>query len=159
MTELEDALLSYPPRPESEFEWEDLLVRLEVMPRALAVSMEDVGYMNPAVDTILADLVDREENARQLLEGAAAAAEGWVAPLSMPSQVVIFQEDNMARFVRLRVRNFAMVQRRGIDVWDWAARLDDGRRATVYQLFGYLAASDVETLAALRGAARGTDAC
>ncbi len=159
MTDPETALLSYPPRPESEFEWEDLLVRIEVMPRALGVAIEEVGDMDPTMEAILAELVNREEIAQGLLEGAAAAAEGWDAPLSEASQVVILQEDNLARFVRLRVRNFAMVQRRGINVWDWAARLGDGRRATVYQLFGYLAAGDVETLAALRGAANGTGAC
>src|SRR5690606_27431838 len=117
------------------------------------------GTLDPAVEDLVSELVGREEFAQRLLEGAAAAAEGWETPLSTPAQVVSFQEDNLARFVRLRVRNFAMVQRRGIDVWDWSAKLDDGRRATAYQLLGYLAAGDVETLAALRGAARGSGAC
>lgn len=154
-----DVTLSFPTRPQSEFEWEDLLVRIEVMPRALGVSMEEIDAGEPAVDRILTELVGREEASRRMLEDAAALAEGTVASLSAPSQVVTFQEDNLARFVRLRVRNFAMVQRRGIEVWDWTVRLDDGRRATVYQLLGHMAASDVETLAALRGAARGTGAC
>jgi hypothetical protein len=159
MMNLADDLLSYPARPESEFEWEDLLVRVEVMCRALRVTLEEIGDGEPAVERILAGLAAREEDARRLLEDAAEVAAGRSPSLSAPSQVVSFQEDNLARFLRLRVRNFAMVQRRGIDVWDWTVRLEDGRRATVYQLLGHLAASDVETLAALRGAARGTGAC
>ena len=38
-----DDLLKLPARPESEVEWEDLLVRLELMPKALRVELEHPG--------------------------------------------------------------------------------------------------------------------
>ena len=54
------------------------------------------------------------------------------------------------QFVRTRSRNFAMVQRRGIEVWDWGAAAGTVTRASVFQVLTRLAQSDVEALARLR---------
>jgi hypothetical protein len=69
------------------------------------------------------------------------------------------EEDGVRRFERLRTRNFAMVQRRGIEVWEWRLETGDHTRPTVYQLLAYLAEGDIESLAKIRAATRGTDAC
>ena len=58
----------------------------------------------------------------------------------------------------MRARNFAMVQRRGVDVWEWAGELD-GVRVTVYQLLSWLMRRDAEALAALRSPAPAVGAC
>ena len=52
--------------------------------------------------------------------------------------------------MRTRNRNFAMVQRRGIDVWDWGAAVDLSPRVSVYQVLARLAQGDVDALARLR---------
>ncbi|HEX2203767.1 MAG TPA: hypothetical protein VHG91_10740, partial [Longimicrobium sp.] len=52
-----------------------------------------------------------------------------------------------------RGRNFAAVQRRGIDVWEWAGALPDGSTLTPYRLLGAAVAMDGAVLAELRGTA------
>jgi hypothetical protein len=135
-----------PRRPDSEFEWEDLLVRLELMPRALRVALES-GESDPTWATdVLIELAEREWTVGELLDriagGARASADA--------SQVTVFQGDALERFVRLRARSFAMVQRRGLEVWDWETRLDDGSTATVHQLLTLLVREDVAALATIR---------
>ena len=63
------------------------------------------------------------------------------------------QEDDdplgrVRRFAGLRARTFAMVQRRGLDVWDWRVEGD----GTVYQLLRWLAEHDASLLTRLRAA-------
>ncbi|MEX2584509.1 MAG: hypothetical protein WD766_14670 [Gemmatimonadota bacterium] len=146
------ALAASARRPESEVEWEDLLVRIEVMPRALRVLLEGVDGSDPTVRALLADLLRREAFASDFLERAAGHPG---EPQTMPTQ-----EDAVERFVRLRTRNFAMMQRRGIDVWEWEAEIAGGGTASVYQLLSALAAGDVDLLAALRGfSGTGSGAC
>jgi hypothetical protein len=151
-----ESLLKFPPRPASEFEWEDLLVRIETMPRALGIAMEDTSPDGPGLRSLIDELVDRETHASRFLEAAAARAEGWTAdPAPVPGNA---ERDGPRRFERIRARNFAIVQRRGIAVWEWrAVPGEDG--PTVYQLMEYLAESDVETLARIRAATRGSGAC
>lgn len=152
-----EPMADFPRRPPSEVEWEDLLVRIELMPRALRFVLEHVDRDQPAVDVVLATLLEREEGARDLLERA-AGLEVSVTNASIAMQSIDTQSDKMERFVRCRIRNFAIVQRRGIAVWGWEARAD-GVSVTIYQLFLNLARGDVAALAALRGAAVGTVAC
>lgn len=151
---MSDRMLSpvdLPPLPGSEFEWEDLLVRIEVMPRALSVTIESAGAVDSVVHEVLDDLVLREEEAARFLENLTAPEGADLRPPGGSARGSA--EAKLARFARLRVRNFAMAQRRGIEVWEWSARLEGGERATVYQLFNYLARGDVEALARLRGSA------
>src|SRR5690606_10022018 len=64
------------------------------------------------------------------------------------------------RFVSLRARNFAMLQRRGLEVWRWTAPFADYGEASAYQVVGWLVARDVLALEALRArSGTGTAAC
>ena len=141
-------LAALPARPESEFEWEDLLVRLELMPRALKVQMENAGAATDAHS--LAEHVRLEAFVNDRLERAATGeAAAAPAPDSVRPEVGDPAEE-VDRFVRLRSRNFAMLQRRGINVWDWSVEVDGSTRATVFQLLTLLARRDVELLGRLR---------
>lgn len=169
-----EELRNHPELPESEFEWEDLLLRLEVMSRALRVEMENA--VPEKAQPILLELADREAVAQRLLEevagvgqdpqegsgtggsqgGRAAHAEAGVPPLSAvdetgyTSSVEASGSALVDRFVRLRSRNFAMLQRRGIEVWKW--RIPSGLAAgvTVFQLLSLVVRGDVEILGRLR---------
>lgn len=155
-----EALDEFPQRPESEFEWEDLLLRLEIMPRALRVELERAK--KEEAPAILAVLTEREETVQRLLEAVAVAGVAPGEP-GIPSGAEASVSASGAgpadgseveRFVRLRGRNFAMLQRRGIDVWNWKVRIGAAGEATVFQLLSFLAHEDVETLARLRQARR-----
>lgn len=171
-------LQSHPELPESEFEWEDLLLRLEVMSRALRVEMENVNEDD--VQPILAELAGREALVQRLLEeasgivsgasadspsvGAAGSDEARIPSLGGESFVshdatATYQHGGepaagaaVDRFVRLRARNFAMLQRRGIEVWKWTIRSEPAAGATVFQLLSLLVGGDVEILGRLRQA-------
>jgi hypothetical protein len=159
MTETIESLRRLPERPISEFEWEDLLLRIELMPRALKVVLEQLGEDNDVVRQVLEALVEREEWAARFLEGAAVHAAGCAQPFARRGQMVILHEDKLDRFVRFRIRNFAMVQRRGIGVWGWSVEAGDSQPATVFQLFTHLAQSDVNSLSTLRGTGHELDVC
>ena len=60
----------------------------------------------------------------------------------------------LAEYARLRTRSFVMVQRRGLNVWDWQVRGGPYDGATAYQLFQAAAQMDGMLLAAVRGAGR-----
>ncbi|MDR0786364.1 MAG: hypothetical protein LBG44_00610 [Gemmatimonadota bacterium] len=151
-------LLNFNPHPASEFEWEDLLVRIETMPRVLHVTLEEAGTDHPRVRLLVEELAARESRASEFLEAAAGRAEGWsVSPTGAPDDP--HAESASHRFARMRARNFAMVQRRGIEVWGWRADSGEGPGPTVHQLMEYLAEGDVESLALIRAAAGEADAC
>jgi hypothetical protein len=46
-----------------------------------------------------------------------------------------------------------MVQRRGLEVWQWSAPLGGGGSATVHQVLLWLSTRDAELLSGLRAAA------
>lgn len=151
---LTDRLAAWPERPPSEVEWEDLLYRLELMVRALRVTLEDAPAEDERLAEPLRDAIDAElrvygwlhphtageplpdrERQRLLEQNTARAEPAWLAE----------------RFASLRLRNFAMLQRRGLGVWDWAGELPGGGpHATAYQLFGARMRADGELLATLR---------
>ena len=162
--------------PESEVEWEDLLLRMEIMSRVVRVEMENVAA--DEVHPILLELVEREKAVQGLLEEAAGipsngsenpSADGSpgksepAAPghdgVALSSGIVGTSADAdspsieapVDHFVRLRARNFAMLQRRGIEVWKWRVHPIPGSGATVFQLLSFLVARDVESLRLLRG--------
>lgn len=147
-----DDLIMLPRRPDSEFEWEDLLLRIELMPRALNVELENAGGRCPP--GMLADLVDRESLVHHHLERAASGASsdgtGDLPIIGEAPQVGMSIADCVDRFVRLRNRNFAMLQRRGINVWDWTVEVEPSVPATVFQLLSLLVRRDVEFLGRLR---------
>ena len=147
-----------PPRPPSEVEWEDLLVRLEIMPRALRVAVEDAPARHSGVSEVLRTGVTGEMALRAMLE---AIVDGRELPADLGTGVEAMPEDPralLAEYARLRTRNFVMVQRRGLNVWDWRVRGGPYPGATAYQLFQAAARMDGALLAAVRGAARGEPA-
>jgi hypothetical protein len=149
-----EELALLPARPPAVAEWEDLLVRLEIMPRALRGTLEDSRRDEDALRETLEELLDRELRVGRWLERA-AFGDAESAPAGAAAPDVRWLED---RFAAARARNFAMVQRRGVDVWAWAGELD-GTRVTVYQLLSGLMRADAAALAALRVPAAGVGAC
>jgi hypothetical protein len=59
----------------------------------------------------------------------------------------------LVAFASRRARNFAMLQRRGINVWDWRAEVD-GEPVSMYQLVSAVVDADGERLARVRQAGR-----
>jgi hypothetical protein len=141
-----------PARPPSEVEWEDLLVRLEIMPRALRVAIEDAPAGHPGVVQALRTGVAAEAALQRMLEamvdGREAQDGGGVDGMGGDAAGLL------AEYARLRTRSFVMVQRRGLNVWDWQVRGGSYDGATAYQLFQAAAQMDGMLLAAVRGAGR-----
>lgn len=142
-----------PARPPSEVEWEDLLVRVEIAPRALRVAVEDAPGDRPEVTAVLRRGVQGEMALQALLEAILEGREAGEAPGAegLPADPAALLDE----YIRLRMRSFVMVQRRGLNVWDWTVRGGPYDGATAYQLFQAAARMDGRLLAALRGAARG----
>ena len=158
-----EAIDRLPARPPSEVEWEDLLLRMELMARALRSTVEDADLSR--VRDELGALVEREERVREWLERHAldpASRRGTENAANLRDETTWGSAELVERAVSLRARNFAMVQRRGLGVWEWSGDLDvDGGRSltvTAFQLLGWLVGEDVRTLAALRAGTRGTGA-
>lgn len=145
---MSEEIAGLPTRPGSVAEWEDLLVRLEIAPRAARLSIEEVEDAEGAARALESATV-REAGIGRLLEVAtripepARRLDPQDAPTREPAALSL-------RFASLRARTFAMVQRRGLEVWDWETRLDGGEPVTVFQLLQWLAALDARLLADLR---------
>ena len=142
-----DEIAAISARPPAIAEWEDLLVRIEIMPRALRGALEEPREERAEALASLEALLERELRVGRWLEVAAFgdAEQRALPPPELDSRSL------SERFAAVRARNFAMVQRRGVDVWEWAGELD-GTTVTVYQLLCWLVGSDAEVLAAIRGA-------
>ena len=146
-----EALAGLPPRPPSVAEWEDLLVRFEIMPRALRAALDAPAAGRERVAATLRELLSREREVGRWLETAA----GWTPSESSapaPADAELDPRELADRFAGVRARNFAMLQRRGVDVWEWSGVTRDGAPATVYQLLSWMLRADALALAALRGA-------
>jgi hypothetical protein len=128
--------------------WEDLLVRFEIMPRVLRVTLEEAGGTDGAAAEILRRLIASEDELSAWIREASAAGGDPVHPA--PGSAGDLRE-LADRFASLRARNFAMLQRRGVDVWDWTAPLAAGERMTALRVLGDQVRSDAEALRALRG--------
>jgi hypothetical protein len=141
----------FPARPASEVEWEDLLVRVEITPRALRAAVDDAPAGHPAVLRALGGAVARERRLEGLLEGL---REGKPVRLAATEGAETGTEAELLdEFSRLRARNFARVQRRGIDVWDWKSDTEEGT-LTAYQALLMTTRADGALLAATRAAGR-----
>ena len=144
-----EEIAALPRVPESVGEWEDLLVRLEIVPRVVRNSVEEV--VDPVVAArILAAAATREQTVGRWLE-AAAHPDGEAS-----GSQERFADDDRAgglalRFASLRARTFAMVQRRGLNVWAGEAPLEGRGRVTAHQLLSWLAGRDALLLSELRG--------
>ncbi len=143
----------HPERPPSEVEWEELLVKYEIAPRALRLAVDDAGPERAGgIVAPLEALLANEVLTASLLDEMAARAEGREPPASGA------HEDRggmdgagqlVARITALRGRNFAGVQRRGISVWEWSAERE-GTTVTPYRLLLSSVALDRDVLARVR---------
>jgi hypothetical protein len=150
---LPDDLSRFAPRPPSEIEWEDLLIRLEIVPRVVLHTLEEADPAAPRLVALLGEVVRREAGVGRWLESIAAAAGAGPAPAAV-EEPEGDAEWLSRRFASLRARTFALVQRRGLEVWGWAGEVSPGRSATVHQLLSWLAEQDGSALLGLRQAAR-----
>jgi hypothetical protein len=150
----------YPAAPPSEVEWEELLVRYELAPRALRIALDDAepdAAARDRVGDLLRALVLNELQAAALF---AAMRDG--VPVPLEPRIEMLSGDPRAaceRFAELRGRNFAAVQRRGLEVWGWRAEAPAWGSVTAHQLILASTALDAETLAGVREALRGAGAC
>ena len=145
------------PRPPSEVEWEELLVRLEITPRALRLAVDDAGGDSPGARVVLQRALGRELWWDHILPDLRAGR-----PILGEFSLDIDRDGQpdagaMAdAFVRMRERNFAQVQRRGLGVWDWESPVEGvNATLTAYQVLQYIARMDGEMLASLRAARSG----
>ena len=144
-------------RPPSEIEWEELLVRYEIGPRALRIALDDGDAGGPArqrVCDLLRALVFNELWTATQFE----AMRTGIPVADRPPRIEILPDDLAPlfdRFERLRSRNFAAVQRRGLEVWGWQTEAHPHGPVTAHQLIQASVALDGETLAAVREALRG----
>jgi hypothetical protein len=138
--------------PGSVGDWEELLVRLEIVPRVARNAIEDLGDGDAAA-VALSAAVAREAAVGRWLEEAAGVAGGGRG-VEAPEGGDGRADELSLRFASLRARTFAMLQRRGLEVWEWEAPVAGrgGVRVTAHQLLLWLARRDAELLAALREA-------
>lgn len=154
-----------PPRPPSIAEWEDLLVRLDIAPRALRVAVDDAGEGKAEVLRVLQLAVAREtwfqSVVAALRDGLPVSLNVAFAPLGVEGAAEAESAEGARElgwaFESLRARNFAQVQRRGVSVWEWESPLEDGGTLSLYQALTALSRSDGESLAMVRAAGRGED--
>jgi hypothetical protein len=146
----------YPAVPPSEVEWEELLVRYELTPRALRAALDDAeldGEARERVGDLLRALVVNELQVTALF---AAMRHGH--PVDGQTRIEVMAAEPRAayaRFAELRGRNFAAVQRRGLEVWGWRAEAPGQGTVTAHQLILASTALDAQTLAGVREALGG----
>ncbi|HEX8273936.1 MAG TPA: hypothetical protein VF615_14955 [Longimicrobiaceae bacterium] len=138
-----------PPHPAHVADWEDLLVRLEIAPRALRVTLEDAPAGDPEVRALVARAAAGERVFQRMMEAMHAGdpLPDAAAPAEEPGEDARTLAET---FTSVRMRTFAMAQRRGVDVWAWQSADAEGRALTVYQLFNRMVREDARLLAALR---------
>lgn len=143
----------FPPRPPSEVEWEDLLVRVEVASRALRIAVEESRADRGLVVQALQGGILFETLLQRALEAIIddRIMEDGYGVSDLPDDPAAL----VAEYARLRYRSFLMVQRRGLNVWDWTVRGGTWDGATAYQLFQAAADRDGALLALVRGGRRG----
>lgn len=142
----------FPERPPSEVEWEELLVRYEITPRALRLAVEDASP--GAAGRIAAPLGRLLAWERWTAGALEALREGRsVTPpetASSPDDPSADPMRTVEEISALRGRSFAAVQRRGIDVWNWSGALPDGTTLTPFRLLSAAVAMDGAVLADVR---------
>lgn len=147
------------PRPSHIGEWEDLLVRYELGPRAVRHAMEEVEGARPAASSgswgiadHLLHLAEREAEACAWLQALQQGRElePW-APAEAHHGVSWGEATpELERYTQHRDRNFARVQRRGVDVWEWKSTHPLFGAVTAFQLLSYQVRHDGWHLARLR---------
>lgn len=151
-----DALAGVPAEPPGIAEWEELLVRVELAPRALRAALEEAGEHAAAVRERLVRVVQDEirwgEMMNALRRGDPVPTRSADAP-PLPSHVRA-PDDLLRSATELRGRTSAQVQRRGLEVWRWRAPTSDGEPCSAYRLLTAMVRGDARHLAALRAVTR-----
>jgi nucleotide-binding universal stress UspA family protein len=152
-----EELADFPLRPVDVAEWEDVLLRFELGPRALRFALQDAALPAAELAGPLARLAASE---RRIAHGLEAMLRGGVIPEVAPDAAgAEGAEAAVAELVRRyeadRARSFATLQRRGLGVWEWTAPLEEGGEATAYRLVRHGLRSDGEALARVRAGDRG----
>lgn len=155
----------FPQRPPHIAEWEDLLIRFEVGPQAVRHLLDDAALAPGSTDAasavtgLLTTWVDAEAILATRLwtmrTGEAPPPSATAPPADSPDHPAALLD----RFARLRMRNFVMVQRRGLDVWDWKWSGSGMPDVSAFQLLGAAALRDVRQLELLRRALRECASC
>jgi hypothetical protein len=164
-----DVFAAYPPRPQDVGEWEDLLLRWELGPRAVRLALQDHAGPADALLGCLARLLGAERRALRVLDamrqGGTVSADADLtddqapddAPDGGTAEEVLWRR--YQRYAALRSQNFATLQRRGLGVWEWVAPLEGGGEVTAYRLVRRALDIDAEVLAEVRSAGRRAAAC
>ncbi|MBA4158063.1 MAG: hypothetical protein H0X65_11375 [Gemmatimonadetes bacterium] len=148
-----------PHRPSHIAEWEDLLVRYELGPRAVRHAVEEVEGDESAaasgswrVADHLAHLAEREAEAGAWLQALQQGQElkPWAAAEAHRGASRTEPTSDLERYTVHRNRNFARVQRRGVDVWEWESSHALFGAVTAFQLLSYQVRHDGRHLARIR---------
>lgn len=151
----DDPFRNFAEQPAGIAEWEELLARFELMPKALSSSLAQLDVDWAQVQPVLAGMLMRESWAAGAL-GALRGAGELPKTTSAGAATAPALPDDEERLVvcrqlaDLRGRNFAQLQRRGPGVWDWAAERTGGVRLTTNRLLRHLVEQDGCSLRALR---------
>ncbi len=150
----------YPQRPPHIADWEELLLRYELTPRAMSNALElspGDGSPNDLIAEYLGRIVAAE---RAALDWFAALRDGdEITAQWQPAKETGVADTLLAEFASLRARNFAGLQRRGIEVWDWAAKHSAYGEVTAFQFLSAIIARDAREMQAIRDAARTDVVC
>jgi hypothetical protein len=131
----------FPSAPPGIAKWEELLIRFELGPRIAATALEEIpserrshaggeGGWSPRehLAHLAASEAELEDGLCSLQCGEPL---GGRAPEPRPG---LEPGGYLDEYTRLRGRNFGAVQRRGVEVWAWAAPHHEWGTVTVYQL-------------------------
>lgn len=163
---------AFPARPGDVGEWEELLVRFELAPRAVRFALDPapagLDTPDPALAGVAAELhalAEREAEAWGWMQALREAAPlgGWEEAGEVPADGArggsVPLRDDLQRFSSLRARNFAWVQRRGLEVWEWQAAHPRFGEVTAFQLISWLVRHDGQRLARVRATLRAPEPC
>lgn len=158
-----------PTRPPHVADWEDLLLRFELGPRAvrntLPLAAERWGTPReqaersalPYLNRLLLAEAELSEWMEALRDGRSPAGEWGAAERGAAEQANT--EFALSRFESLRSRNFAMLQRRGVNVWDWTVNHPLYGEVTAFQVVSAAVRRDGRLLAELRDALSAARSC
>jgi hypothetical protein len=165
---VDEAIAGFPAAPPGIAEWEDLLVRLELGPRAVRIALETIpssawiASVDPQRWNIAMHIAHLARREAEVGEWLACLRDGRPLPpwavwphegIAMDVETGAIARD-LQLFAERRARNFAVVQRRGLEVWDWRASHAENGELSVYQLLSALVRHDARHLARLRAALR-----
>lgn len=144
---------AFPALPPGVAEWEDLLLRFELGPRIAKTVLDEIPgeQWDQPVGT------DPRSPCDHLAHLAACEddLQVWIGASHPVSSVLPPERDaraHLERFSRLRDRNFAALQRRGVEVWEWTAAHPRWGETTVFQLLSVAVRHDGRHISRMRAA-------